>query len=118
MQDYQQAEQNLNTIGAAAITLVVAGMVLAFGSQITDSVADEVATCPTTSWTEYNATTNSCYDPNFSYNETPPISQDFNATQSSMSGLSNLAGKLPSVGLIIGAVVIIGLLIAGFAGLR
>lgn len=37
-----------------------------------------------------------------------------NATENAMQGVANLSKKLPTIGLVIGAVVIVGLLIAGF----
>lgn len=86
----QIAEQNLNLLISGAIGLVVAGMVIAFGAQVTSDVQDDF----TAATFEYNATDNA------------------------LQGMDSLAGKLPSVGIILGAVVIIALLVAGFRGLR
>lgn len=84
------AEQNLNLLITGAIGLVVAGMVIAFGAQVTSDVQND-----------FTADT-----------------FEANATQSALEGMDSLAGKLPSVGIILGAVVIIALLVAGFRGLR
>lgn len=115
MNDYELAEQNLNTLGAAAVTLLVAGMIIAFGSQISSEVAEDNADCSGTAGFSYDSTTYTCT------NGTDTIENGavaYNASYQSLEGMSNLAGKLPSVGLVIGAVVIVGLLIAGFTGLR
>jgi len=108
--EYELAEQNLALLTTGAIALIVAGIVIAFGSGIVDSIADDVAKCDT--GYNYSPGNNTCS------NETEFASISYNASRSGQEGLGALSEKLPSVGLIIGAVVIIGILVAGFRGLN
>ena len=69
------------------ITLVVVTVALAFGLQVLGDIKDDM-------------TTNSA---------------EANATQDGILGLSKLTGKLPTIGLVIAAVVIIAILVRGFS---
>jgi len=90
MEEYKLAEQNLGLLTAGAIGLVVAGLLIAFGSQVVSDIKGD-----------FTANT-----------------FEANASDNTLQGMEAMADKLPSIGLIIGAVVIIGLLVAGFRGLR
>ena len=70
-----------------ALTLIVTGIIIAFGLQVQGDVKDDF----TTDTLEYNATV------------------------SAQEGVSNLADKMPTIGLIGAIVVVISLLIGGFA---
>lgn len=69
------------------ITLVVVTVALAFGLQVAGDIRDDM----TASTAEYNA------------------------TQDGITGLSKLTGKLPTIGLVIAAVVVIAILVRGFS---
>lgn len=69
------------------ITLVVVTVALAFGLQVLGDIKTDM-------------TTNSA---------------EANATQDGITGLSKLTDKLPTIGLVIAAVVIIAILVRGFA---
>lgn len=71
------------------LMLAVSALVIAFGSNILNSVRGTM-TENSTAW---------------------------NSTGSGLTGLNSLATQLPNIGLIVAAVVIIGLLIAGFGGM-
>jgi len=70
-----------------ALTLIVTGIIIAFGLQVQGDVKDDF----TVDTLEYNATV------------------------SAQEGVSNLADKMPTIGLIGAIVVVISLLIGGFA---
>ena len=70
-----------------ALTLVVTGIIIAFGLQVQSDVKDD-----------FTADT-----------------LEYNATVSAQEGVSNLSDKLPTIGLIGAIVVVIALLIGGFA---
>jgi len=70
-----------------ALTLIVTGIIIAFGLQVQGDVKDDF----TVDTLEYNATV------------------------SAQEGVSNLANKMPTIGLIGAIVVVISLLIGGFA---
>jgi len=78
----------LGSLLGISITLVVVGLVVAYGAQITGDVKGDM-------------TVNSA---------------EYNATASSLEGIGNLADKQPTLATIAVAVVIILLLIAGFGG--
>ena len=82
-----------------ALTLIVTGIIIAFGLQVQGDVKDDfvtgVAGCNATVKT-------SC-------------GLDYNATVSAQEGVSALADKMPTIGLIGAIVVVISLLIGGFA---
>ena len=98
--------QDLLPVG---ITLVVVTIALAFGLQVLGEIqADFVDT------TLANCGTNS------TGGSTGVISYancgiEYNATTDGLSGLSKLTGKLPTIGLILAAVVIIAVLVKGFS---
>ena len=69
------------------ITLIVVGVALAFGLQVMGEVQDDMTAA----------------------------SSEANATSDAIDGIANLTGKLPTIGLVVAAVVIIGLLVTGFA---
>lgn len=70
-----------------ALTLVVAGIIIAFGLQVQGEVAGDFTA----------------------------DSLEANASVKAQEGVANLADRLPTIGLIAGIVIIIGLLIGGFA---
>ena len=82
-----------------ALTLIVTGIIIAFGLQVQGDVKEDfvtgVAGCNDT-------VTTSC-------------GLEYNATVSAQEGVSNLADKMPTIGLIGAIVVVISLLIGGFA---
>ena len=78
---------NLEFLLTAGITLVVVGIALAFGLQVQGEVQAQMTA----------------------------DSSEYNATQDAIDGVAALTGQMPTIGLIVAAVIIIGLLISGFA---
>lgn len=72
------------------LMLAISALVIAFGSNILNSIRGTM-TENSTAW---------------------------NSTGQGLTGLNSLATQLPNIGLIVAAVVIIGLLIAGFGGMQ
>jgi len=95
-----QSAFGLNALASAALAFVVTGLVLGFGLQIQGDVRDDqgynVAGCNTT-------TTQGC-------------GEDYLAINNSMNGNINIANRLPTIGTIIGAVLLIGILVGAFRG--
>lgn len=78
---------NVGDLLPVGITLVVVTVALAFGLQVLGDIKSSM-------------TSNSA---------------EFNATADGISGLSKLTGKLPTIGLVLAAVVIISILVKGFS---
>ena len=89
------------------ITLVVVTVALAFGLQVLGDIKgdmDGTTACGTNSTGGSGGT--------ILYTQCPA---EYNATQDGILGLSKLTGKLPTIGLVIAAVVIIAILVRGFS---
>jgi len=98
------------------VTIVVVGMVLAFGLEIMGDVRDDIGenTCAarSDSYTTFNATQQQCQ--NASGNLVDPGSAEYNATIDGITGVSKLPEKLPLIATVIVAVIIIGILVRFF----
>jgi predicted RND superfamily exporter protein len=81
---------NLSALSGVAITLVVAGIVIALGLNIMSETGDE-------------------FDAN---------SYEANATDDAIEGVAKLSAKLPLIGLVVAAVIVIGLIVGAFATRR
>lgn len=81
---------NLGSLLTVGITLVVVGVALAFGLQVMGDIKADM-------------TANSA---------------EANATGDAITGVSKLTGKLPTIGLVVAAVIIVGLLVSAFAFTR
>ena len=95
------------------ITLVVLGIGLAFGLEITGDVQNDVGTSScsgrTDGFTTYSATSKACTN---STGQTSEVgSGEWNATVSTISGVSKLPAKLPIIVTVIVAAVLIGILV-------
>lgn len=93
---------NVTLAGLAGIivTIVVAGLLATYGGQINSSVQDDfIADDEGVGCAEDN---NNC------------TSVGYNLTSNTQLGLLNLTGQLPSVGTVIGAALIIGVLVGAF----
>jgi len=113
----KRAKLGLGDLLPVGVTLVVVGLALAFGLQVTGEVKDDIGTdsCSerTDGYTTYNETGDHCL--NASGSRAAPTSADWNATGDAVEGTGNLSSKLPTIGLIAGVVVVIGLLVRNFA---
>lgn len=84
MKKYEFSIQDMLPIG---VTLVVVGLVLAFGLQITGDIQDDMT----------------------------PSSAEYNATGDTIEGVAKLSEKLPLIATVVVAVIIIGILVTYFA---
>lgn len=82
----KKARQNIMTLASLAIILVVAGLVIAFGSKVNSDMTSQF-TVNSTAW---------------------------NATINTGTAMGTFANYIPTIALVVVAVVIIGLLIGGF----
>jgi len=78
---------NLNSLLTVGITLIVVGVALAFGLQVMGDIKKDMTA----------------------------DSIEANATADAITGVSKLTGKMPTIGLVVAAVIIIGLLVGAFA---
>jgi hypothetical protein len=89
---------------------------LAFGIQVLGNVKDDigVSSCAdrTDTQTSYNATGDRCFN---STANSAVGSAEYNGTSDGITGVSKLTGKLPTIGLVLAAVVVIGVLVKGFS---
>lgn len=77
----------LGSLLPIGITLVVVTVALAFGLQVLGDIQDDMTAS----------------------------SAEANATADGIEGLSKLTGKLPTIGLVVAAVIIIAILVKGFS---
>ena len=99
----------LGSLLPVGITIVVVTIVLAFGIQIVGNVRDDFIT--------YEAACGR----NSSGGTAGEIlytacGADYNATVDGISGMEKLTDKLPTIGLVVAAVIIIAILVKGFSG--
>ena len=83
----KKGQLGINALPAIAIALVVAGITLAIGAQVTSETGTDMAA----------------------------NSAEKNATVDTVEGLGNIASKMPLIGVVAGAVVVLGLIIGGLA---
>jgi len=94
----QRAKLDIQDLIPVGLVLVVAGIILSFGAQVTSDIgADQI-----TGAAGCNATT------------TAGCGYDYNISQGSLEGQWNLANRMPTIGLVAAIVIVIGLLVSGF----
>ena len=86
----KKAQLGIGQIATVAIVLVVAGITIALGLQVMGDVQGDLT----------------------------PDSSEYNATGSAIEGTGSLADKLPLIGTVVGAVIVIGLIASAFMGKR
>ena len=110
---------NLNSLLTVGITLVVVGIALAFGIQVLGDTKDDIGAdnCAvrTDDFTGYSTTADQCANASNSTQYTAVGTAEFNATGDAISGTGKLTSKMPTIGLVVAAVIIIGLLVSAFA---
>lgn len=89
---------DLDTLFPAAITFVAVGVLLAFGISIQTDVRDDFLT--NTAGCNSTAVTSCGYE--------------YNATQNAVTANSNLSSKLPILGTVLIAAIVVGVLIKAF----
>lgn len=92
------------------VTLVVVTVALAFGLQVVGDIRTTLATDNTGANCGQNSSGGSGAGVNYN-----GCGVAYNATRDGQVGLSKLTGKLPTIGLVIAAVVIIAILVRGFS---
>ena len=96
-----------------ALTLVVAGMGVAFGLNIMGETKDDIGlqSCSsrTDGFTNYNATSDLCY--NSSGSTLAPTTADFNSTNDSIAGVGKFSSKFGIIATVVVAAVVVGLLV-------
>lgn len=121
----------LSSLLPIGITLIVVSIALAFGLQITGEVATDMCgdatlehangtqcyTCPNDTFNTWNTTALTCDDTTGGDPRTVVYlgGDDFNASRNGQEGLTNLTEKLPTIGLVVAAVIIIAILVKGFS---
>lgn len=99
-----EAKITLGDLLPAGMTFLVLAVGLAIGANVIDDVRDDSVECPAAGWTEYNATSNLCTDPNFTFNTTDALNLGHNITGEGTEGLLTIGEKLG----ILATVVILG----------
>ena len=101
------------------VTIIVTGMVLAFGLQIAGETRDDIAedSCPRMhedyAW---NSTSGDCYNAsNTTQTEVSVSTAEYNATSDTIEGVGKFSEKLPLIATVVVAVIIIGILVTYFA---
>lgn len=99
---------NINALGAVALALVVGGILIAFGLQILGDIQDDMIT--NTAACGLNSTGGTGGTLLYS-----GCGADYNASGEAITATGNIAEKIPLIATIVVAVLIIGLLVGGFA---
>ena len=112
----KRAKLDLQDLIPVGLVLVVAGILLSFGAQVTGEVRDDIGvdSCAgrSDSFTSYNETSDLCY--NSTGSTSAPTTYDFNITGEALEGSWNLSNRMPTIGLVAAIVIVIGLLVSGF----
>jgi hypothetical protein len=103
----------LDTLMTVGLVLIVAGVVLAFGLQITGELREDIGTDDCAGY--FNTTSGVCQVNTTNATQLSANSYAYNATVDTISGVSKVTDKFPTIGLVVAAVIIIGLLISGFS---
>lgn len=115
--------QNINGLGMlvpAVILIAVAGIVAALSLEMTGDIRDDTAEdwCADSSYV-WNASTDECWNSSTApKNVETPTSSEYNATLDSMSGLAEIPSKLPTIGLAVAIVVVLGIIVGLFTMFR
>lgn len=98
------------------ITLLVITIVLAFGLQVLhevkDGIGEDSCAARTDGFTTYNVSSGFCR--NSTGGQKVVGTAQFNGTEDGQLGVAKITDKLPTIGLVIAAVVIIAILVRGF----
>ena len=97
---------NLNVIGGVALTLVVAGILIAFGLQILGDLRDSDSDVGVTASCGLNSSGGS--SGTIAYTA---CGADYNATVDAVEAVGKLGTKIPLIATIVIAVIVIGLLV-------
>jgi len=112
----KRAKLDIQDLIPVGLVLVVAGILLAFGAQVTGDIRDDqgLEDCAGRSdtYTSYNATSDQCYNSSGTHVEVG--THNFNITTASLESSWNLANRMPTIGLVAAIVIVIGLLVSGF----
>lgn len=99
---------DVSVIGSVALGLVVAGILVAFGLQILGDMQTDMVT--QTTGCGLNSTGGTAGTLLYT-----GCGADYNATGDTIEGVSGLSSKIPLIATIVVAVLVIGLLVGGFA---
>lgn len=114
----EQAAFTIQEMLPIGLTIVVLGIALAYGLQVTGDVRDDIgaAECAarTDGYTAYDTNdTSVCFSPGDGTN-TSGIGSATNATSDAITGISKLPEKLPTIVGVVVAAIIIGIVIRYF----
>jgi hypothetical protein len=118
------AKFQIGDILPIALTLVVAGIGIAYGLSVTGSVKEDMcasgytydgmrgtcSSCPSAQPT-YNATSGVCYNATGTIARVPQETTEFNATGSVISGVSTISSNFSLIATIVVAAILIGILV-------
>tara|TARA_R100000664_G_C2727993_1_gene119372 strand:+ start:247 stop:618 length:372 start_codon:yes stop_codon:yes gene_type:complete len=109
----QEVKFQLNELLGVGFTMIVLGIGLAYGLEVMGETRDEIGIdvcgARTDGFTTYNATAQQCR--NSTNSHTTPTDAEFTATTNSITSVSKLPEKLPTIATVIVAAVIIGILV-------
>lgn len=111
------AQFTLQDMVPIAIILVVFGITISYGLSIMSDTKEDMCTGGDGTY-YYNASDGTCYrsfdDENYSNPDGPA---EYNATTQGIVGVGKIPDKMPTIGLVIAAVLIIGILVRYMGGL-
>ena len=124
----EEAEFRIQDILPVAFTLVVAGIGIAYGLEVSsdvkedncdgtltnwDSAEESCYSCPNSTYNTFQPSTNLCNNGSTTFNvsATEYDGISYTATNNMMTGVANVSSKFPTLGTIIVAAIIIGVLV-------
>jgi hypothetical protein len=114
----EPARMDIKDLLPIGLVIMVTGIALSFGAQVQGEIRDDqgITACAdrSDSFTSYNSTSNLCYN---SSGSTSPVTNSYgvNISDKGLEASWNVSKKMPTIGTIAGIVIIIGLLLSGFA---
>ena len=110
----KKGQIGFNNLTPIFITLLLIVIIAGISYEFMSSQRDDLATCPIvgTDQFQWNSSGDVCY--NTTGATVSQVGAGYNATANMEEGTSKITNKFPTIGLVIAAVVVIGLVYAGF----
>jgi len=110
------AEFEIGDLLGIAMTFVILGIAITYGVEVQSDVRTDMVDSLSCSNASYNIKADSPANCELTANTSQPtvgavLSSEWNASTSAMTGVSNIAGKIPTVATIVIAAIIIGILV-------
>lgn len=105
----------INNLLSVGVILVVVGIALAFGLQVMGTIRADIKVSDCAAQGDYwNSTSLVCQESATNATNVYRATAQYNGTSDGIEGVSSLTSYLPTIGLVVAAVIVIGILTAAF----